>query len=123
MLALVLPTKVTSLIYLDYTTVAMPAHVLPTDQITELCRLYGVLRLDLFGSVARGDHLTAKSDVDLLVEFLPHPELDYFSQYFSFKEALEQLLGRPIDLVTAASVRNPFFRSEVERTKQCLYAA
>lgn len=101
----------------------MPAYVLPTDQITALCRLYGVRRLDLFGSVARGDLLTANSDIDLLVEFFPHPKLDYFSQYFSLKEALEQLLGRPVDLVTATSVRNPFFLSEVERTKQCLYAA
>ncbi|MBN8645376.1 MAG: nucleotidyltransferase domain-containing protein, partial [Planctomycetes bacterium] len=41
---------------------------IPADRIAELCRVNGVRRLSLFGSVLRGD-FTPESDVDVLVEF------------------------------------------------------
>jgi predicted nucleotidyltransferase len=47
----------------------------------------------------------------------------YVDAFFGLKEGLEELFGRPVDLVSAASIRNPFFRQSVERTKALLYAA
>lgn len=38
-------------------------------------------------------------------------------------EALEQMFSRPVDLVTAASLRNPFFKQRLEQTRSLLYAA
>lgn len=67
--------------------------------IEELCRGYGVTQLDVFGSATRDDFDEATSDVDFLVEFEHVPDLRALRQYFGFKEDLEKLLGRPVDLV------------------------
>ena len=39
------------------------------------------------------------------------------------KEALEDLFGRPVDLVEATAVRNPYLRADIERSRELLYAA
>ncbi len=62
---------------------------------------YGVKHLTLFGSHARGD-AGVDSDVDLLVEF-SNPAT--FDGYMAFKFYLEDLLGKPVDLVTSKAVR------------------
>jgi len=68
------------------------------DELRDLCRRFGVARLDVFGSAARGEDFdTTTSDVDLLVEFAG--EGDELSRFFDFKEAVEVLLARRVDLV------------------------
>ena len=42
-------------------------------ELDQLCRRYGVLRLDLFGSAATGRYRPEESDLDFLVEFQPLP--------------------------------------------------
>jgi predicted nucleotidyltransferase len=70
------------------------------EELGALCRRCHVQRLDLFGSAARGDFDPEHSDIDFLVEFdREHPEALSFNTYFGLKEALEALLGRPVDLV------------------------
>lgn len=93
------------------------------SEIETLCRQLGVRRLDLFGSATSDVFDTDASDVDVLVEFDVGPNFDYFDAYFRLKEGLEAILGRPVDVITAASVRNPYFRARVEQTKETLYAA
>ena len=93
------------------------------DELRELCRRFHVQRLEVFGSAARGDFDPARSDLDFLVELAPTQPGAYADAFFGLKEALEQLFGRPVDLVAAASIRNPYFRESVERTKALLYAA
>lgn len=56
----------------------------------------GVKSLSLFGSVARNEG-TAKSDIDILVDFDPRKGLFFFIE---LKEYLEKLLKRDVDLVT-----------------------
>lgn len=69
--------------------------------LPELERRYGVRSLSLFGSLARGDE-RADSDVDVLVTFDgPATSANYFGVQFH----LEDLLGRPVDLVTDAALR------------------
>lgn len=92
------------------------------DSIRQLCLTHGVLRLDVFGSVLTHS-FDEKSDLDFLVDFKRDGERDAFHQYFEMKEALESLLGRPVDLVCVKALRNPIFKSEVEATSQLLYAA
>jgi hypothetical protein len=36
---------------------------------------------------------------------------------------LERLFGRPVDLIAADSIRNPYFRESVEETRTQLYTA
>lgn len=87
-----------------------------------LCERHGVVRLDVFGSILRDDFCT-ESDIDFLVLFKRDEQTNAFNQYFDLKEALEDLLKREIDLVCASAIRNPFFKQEVERSRQPLYAA
>ena len=92
------------------------------DGIRDLCRTYHVVSLHAFGSVLRPD-FSAESDVDFLVVFDRSHEGSAFLQFFEFKEDLEKLLGRKIDLVTRDSIRNPFFKHAVEDSKLLVYAA
>ena len=90
------------------------------SQIIEVCRKYRVRELSLFGSVARGDYRD-QSDVDFLVEFDADPAR-LFDRYFGLKESLEELYARPVDLVTAGSLRNPYFIAAVNETRRPVYA-
>jgi hypothetical protein len=82
-----------------------------------------VQRLEVFGSAARADFDPGKSDFDFLVEFAPLSAAEYADAFLGFKEAVEQLLGRPADLVVASAVRNPYFLESIEQDKALLYAA
>jgi uncharacterized protein len=75
----------------------------------ELMRRFGVTDLALFGSTVRG---TARpdSDVDVLVSF-DGPATS--QRYFGVQFYLEDLLGRPVDLVTAKALR-PELRPYIE---------
>jgi uncharacterized protein len=61
-----------------------------------LCRKYGVRRLVVFGSAVTERYDDSRSDVDFLVEFADDVT-SRFDAYFGLKEALEELLGRPVD--------------------------
>ena len=88
-------------------------------KILEACREFGVRRLEVFGSSVRAPEVA--NDVDLLVDFGDRPVKGYSAVYFGFKEKLEQLLGKPVDLITGESLGNPYFRQSVEATKQLVY--
>lgn len=89
--------------------------------IAALCRQFGVRRLVVFGSILT-DRFDDSSDVDFLVEFGDDVD-DRFEAFFGLKEALELLLGRPVDLVAPAALDNPYFAASVEQNSEELYAA
>lgn len=92
------------------------------SEIQNLCRKYSVQSLFAFGSVLRAD-FDPDSDIDLLVAFTPSSTSSSFSRYFGFKDAMENLLKRHVDLVSARAIANPYFKQEIESTKTALYAA
>ena len=92
-------------------------------EIEALCRRYGVLRLELFGSAAAAQDRPGESDLDFLVEFGSLPLGAYSDAYFGLLESLEGLFSRKVDLVVASAIRNPYFLQAIERTKMLLYAA
>lgn len=100
-----------------------PAVKSRLPEITELCRRYGVRNLALFGSAVGENFDEQTSDIDVLVEFESGPDFDYFGNYFGLKEGLEELFDRPADVVTLSSIKNPYFRDQVLRTSEALYAA
>lgn len=91
--------------------------------LEQLCRQYGVRRLELFGSALCDENFAKNSDLDFLVEFLPLQWGQKADAYFGLLEALEALFGRSIDLVVAKAIRNPYFRAVVDQTRELLYAA
>jgi hypothetical protein len=91
-------------------------------EVGELCRRYQVERLFVFGSAASGRFNAEKSDLDFLVRFADRqPTGGYADRYLDFAESLERLFHRRVDLVTDQSIRNPYFRREIEATRQLLY--
>ena len=92
------------------------------EEVADLCRRVGALRLDVFGSAARPDFDAAASDLDFLVEFDDLPPGKYADAYFTLKESLEALFRRPVDLVTGAGLENPYFRDRVLSERKLIYA-
>lgn len=101
----------------------IPAIQTHRTELDVLCRKYHVRRLDVFGSAAGGQFDPDKSDLDFLVEFEALEPATCADAYFGLLESLEKLFGRPVDLVSARAVTNPYFRQAIEQTKALLYAA
>ena len=88
-------------------------------EIEKLCRKFGVRRLSLFGSVIRDD-FADDSDVDVLVEFLPHVKVGL--SFFSLQGELSRILGRRVDLSTPGFL-SARIRDEVENEAKPIYEA
>ena len=91
--------------------------------LVQLCREFHLRQLEIFGSAAGEGFDPERSDLDFLVEFDANPPGGYASAFLGFKEALEQLFGRPVDLVVDSAIRNPYFRQSVDQSRKLLYAA
>ncbi|HTV48368.1 MAG TPA: nucleotidyltransferase domain-containing protein [Phycisphaerae bacterium] len=95
-----------------------------SDELTRLCRNFGVARLEVFGSAAEDSRFDpSRSDVDFLVEFAPEAEGRLAELYLDLIAALRDLLGRDVDVVMTRAIRNPYFRQVVNRSRRTLYAA
>lgn len=93
------------------------------QELEELCRRFHVRRLELFGSAADERFNLSSSDIDFLVTFNDLKPGEYADTYFGLLEALQDLLQRPIDLVVASAIKNPYFLEEIEKNRTLLYAA
>jgi predicted nucleotidyltransferase len=94
------------------------------EAISELCRRYGVARLEIFGSAARGtDFDPETSDADFLVEFDKVSGISPLNQHFGFADELEKLLGRSVDLVQPSAIENPYLRAAIDRSRELIYGA
>lgn len=70
------------------------------DEYAHIAAEYGVKRIGLFGSYAKGMPSEA-SDVDIVVEF-DHP---IGFRFVEFAEYLESILGKAVDVLTPAGIR------------------
>ena len=93
-------------------------------ELAALCRRFGVVRLEVFGSAARSaDFDLVHSDADFLVGFSPEARND-LTAFLDFREALETLLGRPVDLVEREAVeasRNFIRRRRILAEAEAVY--
>lgn len=93
------------------------------EKIQGICSSHAVAELYLFGSAASGD-FSQKSDLDFAVLFHENlTPLEHGDAFFILKDELEHLFSREIDLISYRVVKNPVFKSELDRTKISLYAA
>ena len=90
------------------------------NEINALCANHKVKSLYAFGSV-----LTPKfshhSDIDLIVDFDNVDVNEYADNYFDFKFSLQEIFNRPVDLLEAQAIKNPYFKQVVNQTKQLVY--
>jgi uncharacterized protein len=90
-------------------------------KINALCEKYNVNRLFVFGSIVTGTFAQNKSDIDLFVELQPLHVFERGQSLIELWDQLEKLFGCKIDLVTDQPIRNPYFLSELEKTKLLIY--
>ena len=91
------------------------------ENLFALCRKYKVKNMYAFGSILT-PRFNDESDVDLLVNFTSDIDyLSYADNILDFYADLKELFGREVDLVDESSIRNPYFKREVELTKQLIY--
>ncbi len=88
--------------------------------VAEPCREFGVKRLDLFGSTARGEQQAA-SDLDFIVWFIDPQTPGISDRFFGLLHALEDKFGQPIDLLTEKALQNPYLRQTINRDRVQVY--
>lgn len=101
-----------------------PSLHLPLAAISQVCQAHRIKTLALFGSAVRED-FHADSDVDVLVEFAPDAAPD-FAEVVAIQDELEQLIGRPVDLLERKSVeqsRNYIRRRAILSRIEPIYVA
>ncbi len=90
-------------------------------RLEPFCRKHGITRLDIFGSVARGE-ARAGSDVDLIATFSNLPGLNIVT----IEAECAKLLGVPVQLLTSeavAEMTNPYRRESIQRDRRTIYAS
>ncbi len=92
------------------------------SDISAVCQANDAKRLEMFGSWAREDH-TSESDVDFIVEFNDPLRPGLFDRFLVLRSALEEILGKNVDLVEHSSVQNPVLASRINEDKEVVYAA
>ncbi|RKX39906.1 MAG: nucleotidyltransferase [Verrucomicrobia bacterium] len=105
----------------------MPNKVENKEQVLQCIRAskekieaLGVQRMGLFGSFATGKQ-TAKSDVDIFVDFVPSQHT--FDNFMDLSFLLERLFGRDVELVTPESL-GPYMGPHIlEEVELVLFAA
>jgi predicted nucleotidyltransferase len=100
---------------------AMQLDASVTSAIPAYCRRWRVRELALFGSALRDD-FGPTSDVDVLVDF-EDGTFWGIDEWIAMRDELEHFFGRRVDLVSRDSLRNPFRRHEILRTRRVLHAA
>jgi len=96
-------------------TAELPIRI-DIERLAAFCRERGIRKLSLFGSVLRGDFDPRRSDVDVLVEFLPGRTPGW--EYFGWGEDLGRILGRKADL---CSQLNKHIEEQVRREALTIY--
>ena len=72
--------------------------------------MHQVKSLFVFGSVLTTD-FNSESDIDFVVDIDSNNPFDYSDHYFTLKSQLERLLEKPVDLLEAKAIKNPFLKT------------
>ena len=101
------------------------------ENVKQLCKEHYIKEMYAFGSAVDGD-FTQESDIDFLYEMdysgfdfknLKHIPFDPFLVYFDFKEKLEKLFNKKVDLIPNGDFKNKYFLNELQKTKTLIYGA
>jgi predicted nucleotidyltransferase len=98
---------------------AVPGLEVDVDRVGEICRRYGIARLEVFGSFGRGE-AAPDSDVDVLYDLAPDARLGWDIE--ALADELSDLLGRRVDLVSRNGLHERL-RASVLAEARVLYAA
>ncbi len=93
-------------------------------EIAALCRKHGILRLEVFGSAARGvDFDELRSDFDVIARFDYGQRRQGLKEFFNFSNDLEKIVGRKVDLSEDVPIKNPYLKRSIDASRELIYAA
>ena len=92
------------------------------EKVSKICNELHLEKLDLFGS-ATNDNFRADSDIDVIVEFAQKENDNLFDRYFELKERLRNVFHRSVDIIIEGSIKNPFLKESLNRTRKNIYVA
>lgn len=87
----------------------------------DLCRSHRVDKIYAFGSAITGNFDPKNSDIDVVVKVDIDDPADRGEALLSLWDKLEALFQRKVDLLTEESIRNPYLKSNIDRTKKLIY--
>ncbi len=91
------------------------------EKIAGFCRENKISEFAVFGSIMTND-FRPSSDIDILVTFTPDCGYSLF-ELAVIQEKLQDILGRKVDLVEKAALKNPFRKKEILDHMEVIYAA
>jgi uncharacterized protein len=100
---------------------ATPHIQVPDHSVAAFCRRWRIREFSFFGSVLRDD-FRPESDVDVVVSFEGGAAWSLYD-LVTMQQELAAILGRPVDLVEAEAMRNPYRRAAILSSRQVVYAA
>ena len=86
------------------------------DKIITILQRYGVKKISVFGSYARGE-ANPQSDIDIIVEFSDRKSL---LDLVGIEQELSETLGRKVDLLTEKSI-NPYLIDRIKKERLVIY--
>lgn len=92
-----------------------------TNDFKNLCKTHKVKSLYAFGSSVTNHFNSSTSDIDLLVEIDDSDPLERGEKLLSLWDKLELFFKRKVDLLTDASIKNPYLRKNIDATKILVY--
>lgn len=90
------------------------------NDLAHLCRVFSIRKLELFGSAVKGTYDPQSSDLDFIVDLGAY-EPEVADRFLNFADALEELFGKPVDLITEDSIVNPYFRKAVDEARETIF--
>ena len=103
-----------------------PVHAaipIPYEALAAFCERWGVVKMEIFGSVLRDDFDPQRSDVDVMVTFAPGrlPGWEFFAD---FPDELSAIFGRKVDVQTRRGVEemgNAIRRRHILESSEVVY--
>lgn len=91
------------------------------SEFIDLCRSHKVDKLYAFGSSVTNHFDPHTSDIDIVVKIDIDNPADRGETILSLWDKLEALFNKKVDLLTEDSIRNPYLKSNINRTKKLIY--
>ena len=91
------------------------------SEFVDLCRSHSVDKVYAFGSSITDHFDPIKSDIDIVVKINIGDPADRGEALLSFWDKIEALFQRKVDLLTEDSIKNPYLKSNINRTKKLIY--
>jgi len=91
------------------------------EKFISLCKKHDVKELYAFGSSIGKDFKEDTSDIDLLIEISTEDPIKRGQNLIDIWDQFESYFQRKVDLLTAASIRNPVLKKSIDSSKVLVY--